>query len=65
MFLMRALKQMHFGNACVLNENRKKHSVLNTTIVVFNPFYQPFKSQLLGTKCVFKHQDLQMFGSPT
>ena len=27
----------------------------------FNPFYYPIKSQLLGTKCVFKHQDLQMF----
>ena len=27
-----------------------------------NPFYQPFKSQLLGMNLVFKHQDLQMFG---
>ena len=35
---------------------------LSETIVVFNPFYQPFKSLLLGTKCVFEHQDLQMFG---
>ena len=34
---------------------------------MFNPytprsFYLPIKSQLLGTKCVFKNQDLQMFG---
>ena len=33
-----------------------------TIIVIFNPFYQPFKSHLLGTKCVLKHQDLQIFG---
>ena len=25
-------------------------------------FYQPFKSHLLGIKCVFSHQDLEMFG---
>ena len=24
-------------------------------------FYYPFKSQLFGTNCVFKHQDLKMF----
>ena len=37
---------------------------LDTTIFVFDPFYQPFNmfnSQLLGTKWVFKHHDLQMF----
>ena len=27
----------------------------------FNPFHQPFKSQLLGTKCAFKLEYLQMF----
>ena len=31
-------------------------------IVGFNPFYYPFKSQFLEMKCVFKHQDLKMFG---
>ena len=31
-------------------------------IVVFNPFYYSIKSLLLGTKCVFSHQDLDMFG---
>ena len=36
-------------------------NTLMATIVVFNPFYLPIKSLLLGTKCVFKHQDLQMF----
>ena len=30
--------------------------------VVFNLFYKQVKTQLLGTKWVFKHQDLQMFG---
>ena len=34
---------------------------LDATLVVFNAFYQPFKSQSLGMKFVFKHQDLQMF----
>ena len=34
---------------------------LSMTIVVFNPFYRPYKSQLLGTKCEFKHQDLLIF----
>ena len=34
----------------------------STTIVVFNLFYWPTKSQSLGVKWVFKHQDLQMFG---
>ena len=29
---------------------------------LFNPFYEPFKYQLLGIKCVFKHRDLQMSG---
>ena len=33
--------------------------LLITTIVVFNLFYLPIKSLILGTKCVFKHQDLQ------
>ena len=27
----------------------------------FKPFYKPFKSQLLGTECVFKRQYLQIF----
>ena len=31
------------------------------SIVVFDPFYQPFKSQLLGAKCGFKHEYFQMF----
>ena len=30
-------------------------------MVIFEPFYYSFKSQLLGTKCVFKSEDLQMF----
>ena len=34
---------------------------LSTTIVVFY-VYKPIKEQLLETKCVFKHQDFQMFG---
>ena len=34
---------------------------LSGTIVVFNPFYYTFKSQLLGTKGVLQHQYLQMF----
>ena len=36
--------------------------LLITTIVVFDLFYSSIKSLLLGTKCVFKHQDLQKFG---
>ena len=28
----------------------------------FNLFYLSIKSLILGKKCVFKHQDLQMFG---
>ena len=35
---------------------------LGRTIVVFNPFYYPFESQLLGKKSIFKRQDLQFFG---
>ena len=31
-------------------------------MVVFNLFYYHAKSQPLGMKLVFKHQDLQMFG---
>ena len=27
----------------------------------FNPFCLPLKSQLLGMKCKFEHQDVQMF----
>ena len=34
----------------------------NTTLVIFNWFYSLIKSLLLETKCVFKNQDLQMFG---
>ena len=34
----------------------------STLSLRFNPFYYPFKSQLLGAKSVFKHQDLKMFG---
>ena len=30
------------------------------TIVIFNLFYEVIKSLIFGTKCVFKHQDLQM-----
>ena len=30
-------------------------------VVVIIPFYLPIKSLLLKTKCVFKHQDLQIF----
>ena len=33
-----------------------------TTIVVFNLFYHQVKSELLRTKCMFKHQELQMIG---
>ena len=36
--------------------------LLITTIVIFNLFYLSIKSLILGKKCVFKHQDLQMFG---
>ena len=36
--------------------------VLTPTIIVFNLFYQRDKSLLLGIKCVFIQQDLQMFG---
>ena len=32
------------------------------TIVFFDPYDQPIKSLLLGTKRVFQHQDLQMCG---
>ena len=35
--------------------------LLIMTIVVFNQFYQPIKSLLLGMNCVSKHQDLQIF----
>ena len=35
-------------------------SSLNTTLIVFNPFFQQFKSQVLVIKWQFKHQDLQM-----
>ena len=31
------------------------------TKVVFSPFYQPLKSQLLGTKCVFIHKICKCF----
>ena len=33
--------------------------LLITSIVVFNLFYLLVKSLILGTKCVFKYQDLQ------
>ena len=33
---------------------------LNTTIVVYNLLYLPIISQILGTKCVFGNQYLQM-----
>ena len=33
--------------------------LLITIIVVLSLFYLPIKSLILGTKCVFKHQDLQ------
>ena len=36
-------------------------SLLSATIVVFNVLLQ-VNSEFLGMKCVFKHQDLQMFG---
>ena len=32
------------------------HEPLSAIIVVF----KPFKSQLLGTECVFRHQDLRI-----
>ena len=31
-------------------------------MVVPNTFYLPFESLLLGTKCMFKQQHLQIFG---
>ena len=34
--------------------------LLIMTIVVFNLFYFLIKSLMLGTKCVLKHQDLQL-----
>ena len=33
---------------------------LSVTITVFNPLYLAFKSQLLGAKCLFKNQYLQI-----
>ena len=33
----------------------------SATMVFLKPFYYAIKSLLLGTKCVFKHRDLQMF----
>ena len=35
--------------------------LLITTIDVFNQFYSPINSLLLGMKLLSKHQDLQMF----
>ena len=35
---------------------------LSATVVISYLFYQPMKSLLFGIQCVFKHQDLQMFG---
>ena len=36
---------------------------LIATKVVFNPLFSLLNHSLMGKKCVFKHQDLQMFGS--
>ena len=33
---------------------------ISATMVFLKPFYYAIKSLLLGTKCVFKHRDLQM-----
>ena len=33
---------------------------VSTTVIVFNPFYKPIKSLLLGIKYVLKQQDLQI-----
>ena len=32
------------------------------TVVILNPFYLAVLFAVLGKKCVFKHQDLQMLG---
>ena len=48
----------HIG--CVVAANLI--SLSTAIIVVFNPCYLPIKSLLLGTKLVFKHQDLLKFG---
>ena len=37
--------------------------LLITTIVGLNLFYESIKSLILGTKCVFKHQDSASFHS--
>ena len=37
-------------------------SSLSTTIIDVNLLRYPIKALMLGMKCVFKHQDLQMFG---
>ena len=34
----------------------------NNVVVFFNPCYYPIEEQLLETKCLFKHQDLQIAG---
>ena len=50
------------------DRNIEKHTLCYETIIHINPlsanndynlFYYQIKSQLLGMKCVFKHQDLQ------
>ena len=35
---------------------------LYTTIIFFSLFYRHIKSLILGLKCVFEHENLQMFG---
>ena len=36
--------------------------MLATLWFPYNPHHKPIKSLSLGTKCVFKHRELQMFG---
>ena len=48
---------------CILQGNKATNLTSPfTNIIVFLPFYNQAKSQLLGMKWVFKHQDLQMCG---
>ena len=46
-----------FAGQCHLNPYTAKRFYYSR----FNPFYMPFKSQLLGTKSVIKYQYLQIF----
>ena len=65
MFNLSYLYSIQEGQGGMNNNGPPPYIPLRATIVVLNRFYglfNMFKSQVLGTRCVFKHYYSKMFG---